>query len=74
MTIEQIKEQLSIETVLRHYNLSPNRNGMLCCPFHSDRKASMKVYYETNTVYCFAGTCEVNNLDAIDFIMRMEKC
>lgn len=34
----------------------------------------MKVYLETNTVYCFAGNCEVSNLDSIDFIMHKEGC
>ena len=57
MTIKQIKEQLSILTVLAHYGLSINKNKMLNCPFHSDKKASMRVYPQTNTVYCFAGTC-----------------
>jgi len=33
----------------------------------------MKVYPDTNTVYCFAGSCEVSNLDVIDFIMQMDK-
>ena len=73
MTIQQIKSDLSIEKVLAHYGLKANSNWMLCCPFHPDKKPSMKVYPKTNTVYCFAGNCEVNNLDAIDFIMEMDK-
>lgn len=73
MTIKEVKSKLTIETVLSHYNLSANNNGMLNCPFHSDKKASMKVYFETNTVYCFAGSCEVDSLDVIDFIMQMDK-
>jgi DNA primase len=72
MTIQQIKSKLSILTVLSHYGLEMDRNGMLCCPFHEDGKASMKVYEETNTVYCFAGSCKVSNLDTIDFIMQMD--
>ena len=73
MTIQQIKSALSIETVLSSYGLKANSNWMLNCPFHGDKKASMKVYPETNTVYCFAGGCEANNLDVIDFIMEMDK-
>ena len=73
MEITEIKSRLSIKAILSHYNLTPNKNGMLCCPFHADQKASMKIYFETNTVYCFAGNCKVNNLDQIDFIMKMEK-
>ncbi len=74
MTIAQIKSQLSITTVLSHYGLSPNRHDMLCCPFHDDKQASMKIYKETNTAYCFAGSCEVESVDVIDFIMRKEGC
>ena len=33
----------------------------------------MKVYHDTNTAYCFAGGCDVESVDVIDFIMRMEK-
>ncbi len=74
MTIQQIKERLSIRTVLSHYGLSPNKNGMLNCPFHEDKKASMRIYDETNTAYCFAGSCKVESLDVIDFILHMESC
>ena len=74
MTIAEIKNKLSLALVLRHYGLTPNRNGMLCCPFHDDKKASMKIYAETNTAYCFAGSCEVESVDVIDFIMKMDSC
>jgi DNA primase len=46
---------------------------MLKCPFHNDGKASMKIYPETNTAYCFAGSCQIKSLDSIDFIMQMDK-
>jgi len=72
MTIQKIKSDLSIQSVLNHYGLQTNKNGMLRCPFHADQKASMKVYGETNTVYCFAGSCKVEALDTIDFIMQKE--
>jgi len=74
MTIKEIKSQLPIATVLSHYKLSPNKNQMLCCPFHPDQKASMKIYLQTNTAYCFAGSCQIKSLDTIDFIMQIEKC
>ena len=74
MTIQEIKSHLSIETVLSHYQLKPDLNGMLCCPFHNDKKASMKIYDKTNTAYCFAGSCEVESVDVIDFILKMDKC
>ena len=76
MTIPEIKEKLSIEQVLSHYNLAINRNGHINCPFHSDKKASMRVYSETNTVYCFSANCPTDgkSLDVIDLIMYLEQC
>ena len=72
MSIREIKAKLGILTVLNHYGLSPDKNHMLRCPFHDDEKASMRVYPDTGTVYCFGGSCKVSSLDVIDFIMQMD--
>ncbi|MBN1181500.1 MAG: DNA primase, partial [Bacteroidales bacterium] len=53
MEIQEIKQRLSIQTILHHYGLRPDKNAMLRCPFHADEKASMKIYPETNTFNCF---------------------
>ena len=74
MTIKEIKSRLKIYTVLRHYGLFYDNNHMIRCPFHSDKKPSMKIYPETNTAFCFAGSCPTPSVDAIDFIMNVEKC
>lgn len=73
MTIPEIKAALPLAAVLNHYGLEAGPTGAMHCPFHDDRAASMKVYHDTNTAYCFAGGCEVQSVDVIDFIMRMEK-
>lgn len=72
MSIQEIKDQLNILSVLSHYGISLGRNKMISCPFHDDQKASMKIYTNTNTVYCFAGGCSVESLDVIDFILKKE--
>jgi DNA primase len=74
MEIAKIKEQLSLAAVLAHYSLKPDRNSMLCCPFHNDKTPSLQVYLQTNTVYCFSGNCKTHgrSLDVIDFIMHKE--
>lgn len=74
MEISQIIAQLSILTVLEHYHLKPNKNKMVCCPFHDDKNPSMQVYAETNTVFCFSGNCKMNGkkIDAIQFIQDKE--
>ena len=53
MEINEIKSRLSIQTVLTHYNLKPDKNKMLKCPFHDDGTASLKIYPKTNTFNCF---------------------
>ena len=76
MTLQELKSRLSISEVLSHYGLQPDRNSMLCWPFHPDKSPSMKIYLETDTAYCFAGSCPTHgkSIDVIDFIMFMEKC
>lgn len=70
MEIAEIKQRLTIEQVLSHYGLKPDRNNMLQCPFHEDDKPSMKVYTQTNTFNCFG--CNANG-DVIEFIQLKEK-
>ncbi|NOU62320.1 CHC2 zinc finger domain-containing protein [Marinifilum caeruleilacunae] len=71
MEISDIKSRLSIETVLKHYNLQADRNHMLKCPFHEDDKPSLKIYTNTNTFNCFG--CGANG-DVIEFIQKKENC
>jgi DNA primase len=74
MEIKEILQSLSIITVLEHYGIKPNRNKIVCCPFHDDKNPSMQVYAETNTVFCFSGNCKMNGkkIDAIQFIQDKE--
>jgi DNA primase len=71
MEIQEIKQRLSIETVLKHYGLQANRNHMLKCPFHEEKEPSLKIYPNTNTFNCFG--CKANG-DTIEFIQLKEKC
>ena len=81
MEIAEIKSRLSIGQVLDHYGIKVNKNPpaggrafMVNCPFHDDKKPSMQVYPETNTVHCFSGNCARTGkaIDQIDFILHME--
>jgi DNA primase len=67
---------LFIALVLEHYGIQINKNRHCLCPFHDDKKPSMQVYAETNTVHCFSGNCEHPGkaIDQIDFILHKEKC
>ena len=68
MTKEEIKEQYSMRDVLSRYGMTPNRAGMIHCPFHrGDRTPSMKVYKQD--YHCFA--CGAHG-DIFRFIQDMD--
>jgi len=73
MEIPEIKKRLLIETVLKRYQLFPDHNNRLRCPFHDDKTPSMQVYPETGTWTCFSSNCSAGSGDQIDFIMKYEK-
>jgi DNA primase len=72
MEIPEIKQGLSILKVLAHYNLVPDRNNRLKCPFHEDTTPSFQVYPKTNTWNCFSSNCKAGSGDQVDFIMKHE--
>src|SRR5690606_18369327 len=73
MEIAEIKQQLTVAQVLDHYNLSADKNNMLCCPFHNDKTPSLQIYPQTNTFCCFSSNCNAGTGDVIEFIRLMEK-
>lgn len=74
MEIPEIKSRLTLAQVLKYYNLKPDKNHRLNCPFHEDKTPSFQVYYKTHTGYCFSSNCKTHgkSLDVIDFIMYKE--
>lgn len=68
MTKEEIKDLYSMRDILERYGLSkPNRAGFICCPFHKEKTASMKIYQKD--FYCFG--CAAHG-DVFDFVMMMD--
>jgi DNA primase len=70
MEIQDIKQNLSLEQVLTNYNLKPNKNNMLRCPFHDDKTASLQVKPDQNKYKCYA--CDKKG-DVIQFVQDYEK-
>ena len=70
MEISDIKANLTLQTVLSHYNLQPDKNNMLRCPFHDDKTASLQVNYQQNKYKCHA--CDKKG-DVIQFVQDYEK-
>ena len=73
MEIQEIKSKLTLQQVINHYNLSPDRNHRLRCPWHNDKTPSLQLYPKTNTWTCFSSNCDAGSGDQIDFIMKYEK-
>lgn len=67
MNVEEIKKSYSMRDILERYGLHPNRSGFICCPFHKEKTASMKIYQDS--YYCFG--CGAHG-DVFDFVMAME--
>lgn len=76
MEIAEIKQRLTLATVLSYYSLKPDKNLRLHCPFHEDKTPSLQVYYKTHTAYCFSSNCKTHgkSLYVIDFILHKENC
>lgn len=74
MELKDIKAHLTINQVLQHYGLRPDKNNRLLCPFHNDKAPSMQIYPATNTYCCFSSNCNAGTGDGMQFIELMEKC
>ena len=68
MTKEEIKDLYSMRDILERYGLpQPNRAGFICCPFHREKTASMKIYKDS--FYCFG--CGFGG-DIFDFVKKID--
>lgn len=61
----EVKEQMTARKAAEFYGLKVGRNGMACCPFHSDKHPSMKI---DRNYHCFA--CGVGG-DAVNYVSRI---
>lgn len=67
MTSEEIKKTYRMRDILERYGMHPNRSGFICCPFHKEKTASMKIYQDS--YYCFG--CGAHG-DVFDFVIAMD--
>ena len=62
-----IKERVSMHDVLSRFGLPLNKSGAMCCPLHSEKTASFKVYKNGKRFHCFG--CGSDG-DVITFVMQ----
>jgi len=67
--LERMK-QVDIVQVVSRYMTVNNPKRLLRCPFHEDKSASLKLYIDTNSWYCF-GCCKGGA--SVNFVMQIEQ-
>lgn len=77
---DEVKARLTMEQVAREYGYTPNRGGFICCPFHVEKTASLKLYERSFHCYgCGAGGTVIDfvamlfNLDPLDAVKRLNE-
>lgn len=65
---DQVKSLVTIQEVAEHYGFHPNRSGYICCPFHDEKTASLKLYSGQRGYHCFG--CGAGG-SVIDFVMKL---
>lgn len=63
---DTLKSRVTVPQAAAHYGVRIGRNGMCCCPFHSDKTPSMKI----NETYFYCFGCHTTG-DVIDFTARL---
>lgn len=63
---EQVKSLLTMKQVAERYGYEVNRQGKMCCPFHSEKTASFTIY--ERSFYCFG--CGEGG-DLITFVSKL---
>lgn len=76
----EVKSRLTMQEVAQHYGFTPNRAGFIACPFHHEKKPSLKIYPGGRGFHCFACNrggsvvdfvAELYGLDALSAVRRL---
>lgn len=60
-----VKKQISMHDIAERYGIKTDYKGFICCPFHNEKTASMKLYDGEKGYYCFG--CGAHG-DVISFV------
>jgi DNA primase len=74
----EVRANVDMTDLARKYGYIPSRSGFICCPFHREKTASLKLYRDHFKCFgCGAGgsvidfTARLFNLDALDAVRRI---
>lgn len=63
---DELKDRLDMRSIAAEYGFNPNRHNYICCPFHSEKTPSMRLY--SQSFYCFG--CHIGG-DVITFVSKL---
>lgn len=66
VTVQTIKDRLTMREVLERYGYEPNNRGFMCCLFHNEKTPSMRIY--DKDYHCFG--CGEHG-DVITFVQKL---
>ena len=66
LNLEEIKNRVELTDVLTRYGVKLNKDNFACCPFHSEKTPSFRVYGDRKKYHCFG--CGKGG-DVITFVM-----
>ena len=64
--VQTIKDRLTMREVLGRYGYTADKKGFICCPFHSEKTPSMRIYGKD--YHCFG--CQEHG-DVITFVQKL---
>lgn len=79
---EEAKERLNMDEVARFYGFKPDHANFICCPFHREKSASLKLYPGSRGWHCFGCgrggsvidfVSELHGLDSIGAVRRLNE-
>lgn len=68
MTVNEIKQSITIFEVIERYSTVQVKRNRCACPLHSGKDFNMAIYPDTNSFYCFK--CGVGG-DVIRFVQEL---
>ena len=70
---DEVKERASVREVMERAGIVFNRNNMCKCPFHQDKRASMKVKPTDKKFFCYLSICITECSKTSDFFFTGRK-
>lgn len=73
LSVDKVNELVSIDALLAKLRMPKNKQGFICCPFHAEKSASLKVYgKEGRQVSWICFGCHAKGKGAVEFYAKLK--